>query len=141
MEGGAHDFDFLFLTTNCVLLPNIDFKCRGGWTHNNTQYFLVSFLEKFNYEYCIAYDMGSGEMRLVRRSHFCYRESQFSADHRPLGSASNVNNFFGHPKVFDHSFNDDLVTLQLINEGMQMTFQFMPPPPLTPPPFIFNRPV
>lgn len=95
-----------------------DFKCRGGWTQNNTKYFLVSFVEKFNYEYCITYDMESSEIRLVRNSHFCYREDQ-PPDH------ANVDNYFGIPKVYDHSFNDDLVTFTLINEGMQMTFSIL----------------
>ena len=38
--------------------------------------FLVSFIEKFNYEYCINLNTDTKEIKMVRNSHFCYREGR-----------------------------------------------------------------
>lgn len=40
--------------------------------------FLVSFIEKFNYEYCITLHTDTNEVKMVRNSHFCYRDGRTS---------------------------------------------------------------
>ncbi|KAH9388770.1 hypothetical protein TYRP_008116, partial [Tyrophagus putrescentiae] len=87
-----------------------NFKCRGGWRENSTQMFLVSFLEKFNYEYCITLNTETNEIKMVRNSHFCYRES----NSLPSSSSDQSVKF---PMELPKTLNEESVSFTLISDG------------------------
>lgn len=102
-------FQFICTTDNRVK----NFYCRGGWKENDTQYILVSLKDKFNYEYCVAYNTYHQEIRLIRNSHFCYRPPPELIQEQPWSvpfRLNNPNNRF--PTRFD-----DSVSFILINDG------------------------
>lgn len=112
-------FQFICTTDNRVK----NFYCRGGWKENNTQYFLVSLIDKFNYEYCISYNIDNQEIRLIRNSHFCYRNDQIFQNY---DNTQNPSRSFRPSVVIGDQYPtnkyastkyDDSISFTLINEG------------------------
>ncbi|UXI17920.1 hypothetical protein NH340_JMT03863 [Sarcoptes scabiei] len=120
-------FQFICTTNNRVK----NFYCRGGWREDQTQYILVSLKDKFNYEYCVTYNIQNNEIRLIRNSHFCYRKIDVNSNETLLSSSilfrpeSNTHgstieyNQQQYPMPPHQTWNrhDESVSFALINEG------------------------
>ena len=63
----------LFLI-NCSLIP--DFKCRGGWKDNGTNYLIASSNEDDIRQYCLAYDETGNELQMTISSETCLRKTE-----------------------------------------------------------------
>ncbi|KAH9420851.1 hypothetical protein DERP_001285 [Dermatophagoides pteronyssinus] len=112
-------FQFICTTDNRIK----NFYCRGGWRENNTQYFLVSLIDKFNYGYCISYNIENKEIRLIRNSHFCYRNDQILQNYDQTQTPSRsfrpsvvIGDQYPTNKFASTKY-DDSISFTLINEG------------------------
>lgn len=112
LKSNCDDQDqFQFSCSNDNRVKNL--KCRGGWRENNTQWFLVSFIEKFNYEYCISLNMQTNEIKMIPNSHFCFREN-----HQTFDKSGTLNNqVFGFDQLSNNGVPTPVVSFNLINEG------------------------
>lgn len=90
-------------------------------------YFLLSPIEKFNHEYCIAYNADNNEVKLIRNVHLCYRDN-IATDLDPNGNpamSSVAVNYPYHGRFHPMAINDDsLISFTLINEGRLQTVTF-----------------
>lgn len=80
-------------------------------------------IDKFNYEYCISYNIDNQEIRLIRNSHFCYRNDQIFQNY---DNTQNPSRSFRPSVVIGDQYPtnkyastkyDDSISFTLINEG------------------------
>lgn len=64
---------------------NLDFRCRGGWEENGTNYLIASSNEDDIRQYCLVYDKDNNELQMTISSATCLRSVQSNA-HSPASN-------------------------------------------------------
>ena len=63
-------FDFVL-----IIAFSADFKCRGGWTDNETNYLIASSNEDDIRQYCLAYYQNENRLQMTISSDTCVRKA------------------------------------------------------------------
>lgn len=69
--------DHIQLQSRCSYSENTrNFKCRGGWKENETNYLIASSNEDDIRQYCLAYNENENELKMTISSETCLRQSR-----------------------------------------------------------------